>query len=58
MLARHAPIVADVNGETLTCVYVLVFCVLPPPVANRSAYCYVTIIHHYCNQKQNTVTDA
>jgi hypothetical protein len=39
MLARHAPIVADVNGETLT-LYVLVFCVLPPQVANRPAYCY------------------
>ena len=39
MLARHAPIVADVNGETLT-LYVLVFCVLPPQVANRSAHCY------------------
>jgi hypothetical protein len=37
MLARHAPIVADVNGETLT-LYVLVFCVLPPQVANRSAF--------------------
>jgi hypothetical protein len=45
MLARHAPIVADVNGETLT-LYVLVFCVLPPRVANRSAYCYTAIIQH------------